>query len=104
MSDDNTRRHWHGSPGDRYEHHNVWMNGGAKGPSIRAPWAMPVGSETATRRVGDICLLRFDFLFYYFLVPITFHTLTSEAFPSIILSTTQTLYPKAPIALLTVPS
>ncbi|RDW57929.1 uncharacterized protein DSM5745_11309 [Aspergillus mulundensis] len=22
-------RHWHGSPGDRYEHHNVWVRGGA---------------------------------------------------------------------------
>ncbi|KAJ5509311.1 hypothetical protein N7527_011454 [Penicillium freii] len=41
MSDDNTRRHWHGSPGDRHEHLNVWMNGGAKSPSGRAAWAMP---------------------------------------------------------------
>ncbi|KAJ5503273.1 hypothetical protein N7463_006147 [Penicillium fimorum] len=41
MSDDNTRRHWHGTPGDRYEQLNVWMNGGAKGPSGRAAWAMP---------------------------------------------------------------
>jgi hypothetical protein len=28
MSNDDTRRHWHGTPGDRYEHLNVWMNGG----------------------------------------------------------------------------
>jgi hypothetical protein len=41
MSDDNTRRHWHGNPGDRYQHLNVWMNGGAKSPSGRAAWAMP---------------------------------------------------------------
>ncbi|KAJ5333488.1 hypothetical protein MYU51_014077 [Penicillium brevicompactum] len=48
MSDD-TRRHWHGSSGDRHEHHNVWMNGGAKAPSPRAAWAMPVGTETTRR-------------------------------------------------------
>ncbi|KAJ5696538.1 hypothetical protein N7536_006950 [Penicillium majusculum] len=41
MSDDNTRRHWHGNPGDRHQHLNVWMNGGAKSPSGRAAWAMP---------------------------------------------------------------
>ncbi|CAI7662719.1 unnamed protein product [Penicillium glandicola] len=46
MSDDNTRRHWHGTPGDRHEHLNVWMNGGAKSPSGRAPWAMMPGMET----------------------------------------------------------
>ncbi|KAJ5273473.1 hypothetical protein N7478_008598 [Penicillium angulare] len=43
MSDndnDNTRRHWHGLSGDRHEHHNVWTNGGAKGPASRAPWAL----------------------------------------------------------------
>ncbi|KAJ5860836.1 uncharacterized protein N7529_008146 [Penicillium soppii] len=50
MSDDNTRRHWHGTAGDRHEHLNVWMNGGAKGPSARAAWAMPPGTENATRR------------------------------------------------------
>ncbi|CAG7918575.1 unnamed protein product [Penicillium olsonii] len=49
MTDD-TRRHWHGVSGDRHEHHNVWMNGGAKGPSARAPWAMPVGTEATVRR------------------------------------------------------
>lgn len=49
MSDDNTRRHWHGSPGDRHQQLNVWMNGGAKSPSGRAAWAMP---NTGTRRVG----------------------------------------------------
>ncbi|CAI7660567.1 unnamed protein product [Penicillium palitans] len=47
MSDDNTRRHWHGNPGDRHQHLNVWMNGGAKSPSGRAAWAMP---NTDTRR------------------------------------------------------
>ncbi|KAJ5309017.1 hypothetical protein N7508_004396 [Penicillium antarcticum] len=49
MSDDNTRRHWHGNPGDRHEHHNVWMNGGAKGPSSRAAWAMPEGTISDRR-------------------------------------------------------
>ncbi|KAJ5090750.1 hypothetical protein N7532_009434 [Penicillium argentinense] len=39
MTDD-ARRHWHGSPGDRYEHHNAWVAGGAKGPAARAPWAL----------------------------------------------------------------
>ena len=38
MSDD--RRHWHGTSGDRHEHHNVWTAGGAKGPTSRAPWAL----------------------------------------------------------------
>lgn len=54
MSDDNTRRHWHGTSGDRYEHHNVWMNGGAKSPTTRAPWAMPLGMENTTRRVCHV--------------------------------------------------
>lgn len=53
MSDDNTRRHWHGSPGDRYQHVDVWMNGGAKSPTGRAPWAMPI---TDNRRVGHVPL------------------------------------------------
>ncbi|CAI7677101.1 unnamed protein product [Penicillium pancosmium] len=39
MSDD-TRRHWHGSSGNRHEHHNAWVAGGAKGPAGRAPWAL----------------------------------------------------------------
>ncbi|KAF4760731.1 hypothetical protein HAV15_006384 [Penicillium sp. str.  len=37
MSDDNTRRHWHGNPGDRHQHLNVWMNGGAKSPRTPIP-------------------------------------------------------------------
>ncbi|OQE39111.1 hypothetical protein PENCOP_c007G02341 [Penicillium coprophilum] len=41
MSENNTSRHWHGSIGDRHEHTNVWMQGGAKSPSGRAAWAMP---------------------------------------------------------------
>ncbi|KAJ5788353.1 hypothetical protein N7457_003343 [Penicillium paradoxum] len=49
MSDDNTRRHWHGSPGDRHEHLNVWMSGGAKAPTSRAAWAMMPGMETPRR-------------------------------------------------------
>lgn len=39
MTDD-TRRHWHGAPGARHEHHNVWTHGGSKGPAVRAPWAL----------------------------------------------------------------
>ncbi|KAJ5498227.1 hypothetical protein PEX1_050530 [Penicillium expansum] len=57
MSDDNTRRHWHGIPGDRHEHLNVWMNGGAKSPSGRAAWAMPEtdrrDSNTSTSSTGN---------------------------------------------------
>ncbi|KAJ5373876.1 hypothetical protein N7517_005882 [Penicillium concentricum] len=57
MSDDNTRRHWHGNPGDRHEHLNVWMNGGAKSPSGRAAWAMPDterrDSNTSTSSSGN---------------------------------------------------
>ncbi|KGO77775.1 hypothetical protein PITC_010420 [Penicillium italicum] len=57
MSDDNTRRHWHGNPGDRHEHLNVWMNGGAKSPSGRAAWAMPGtdrrDSDTSTSSNGN---------------------------------------------------
>ncbi|CAG7953832.1 unnamed protein product [Penicillium nalgiovense] len=53
MSNDNTRRHWHGTPGDRHEQLNVWMNGGAKGPSGRASWAMPIPD---TRRVCHLPL------------------------------------------------
>ncbi|KAJ5096105.1 hypothetical protein NUU61_005461 [Penicillium alfredii] len=48
MSDD-TRRHWHGNPGDRHEHLNVWVQGGPKGPSGRAAWAMLPGMETTRR-------------------------------------------------------
>ncbi|KAJ5812139.1 hypothetical protein N7474_008440 [Penicillium riverlandense] len=50
---DNTKRHWHGNPGDRYEHLNVWMNGGAKAPADRPPWAMLPGMESTTRRDSD---------------------------------------------------
>ncbi|KAJ5747927.1 uncharacterized protein N7511_009623 [Penicillium nucicola] len=49
MSDDSTRRHWHGIPGNRHEHLNVWMNGGAKAPSSRAAWAMPEGTPSDRR-------------------------------------------------------
>ncbi|KAJ5473396.1 hypothetical protein N7475_002962 [Penicillium sp. IBT 31633x] len=52
MSDDNTRRHWHGSPGDRYQQTNVWMQGGAKARSPRAAWAMP--ETDPTRRDSNI--------------------------------------------------
>ncbi|KAJ6084262.1 hypothetical protein N7486_011062 [Penicillium sp. IBT 16267x] len=43
MSDnanDNERRHWHGTAGDRYEHVNAWTAGGQKGPTSRAAWAL----------------------------------------------------------------
>lgn len=65
MSDDNTRRHWHGNPGDRHQHLNVWMNGGAKSPSGRAAWAMP---NTDNRRVGHLPL--WIFLFSLYTIPI----------------------------------
>ncbi|KAJ5708241.1 hypothetical protein N7488_008042 [Penicillium malachiteum] len=62
MSDDE-RRHWHGTAGDRHEHHNVWMQGGAKGPSSRAPWALTPemmanlnarkGSDASTASTGN---------------------------------------------------
>ncbi|KAL4873236.1 hypothetical protein BDV12DRAFT_192723 [Aspergillus spectabilis] len=35
MSEDKSKsppRHWHGSIGDRYEHHNVWVRGGQSQP------------------------------------------------------------------------
>lgn len=52
-SPDNTRRHWHGDPGARHEHLNVWTHGGAKGPAVRAPWALtPEMMATGTRRVS----------------------------------------------------
>lgn len=60
MSDDNTRRHWHGTPGDRYQQTNVWMQGGAKARSPRAAWAMP--ETDPTRRV---CHLPLFFSFFY---------------------------------------
>ncbi|CAL5873773.1 uncharacterized protein PFLUO_LOCUS8055 [Penicillium psychrofluorescens] len=51
---DNTNRHWHGIPGDRHEHHNVWMNGGAKAPADRAAWAMLPGMESTPRRDSEL--------------------------------------------------
>ncbi|KAJ5675651.1 hypothetical protein N7462_008548 [Penicillium macrosclerotiorum] len=50
MSDDNTKRHWHGNPGDRHEHLNVWMSGGSKGPASRAAWALTPEMMAASRR------------------------------------------------------
>ncbi|KAJ6180475.1 hypothetical protein N7519_010936 [Penicillium mononematosum] len=72
MSNDNTRRHWHGTPGDRHEHLNVWMNGGAKSPSGRAAWAMPIPD---TRRVCHLPLsipshLSFPLHHYFTTTPI----------------------------------
>lgn len=74
MSDDNTRRHWHGTPGDRHQQLNVWMNGGAKSPSGRAAWAMPIIPGTDNRRVGHLPL-RFQFLIYHFpsIIPLALH-------------------------------
>jgi hypothetical protein len=53
MSDD-TRRHWHGTSGNRHEHHNAWVAGGAKGPAGRAPWALTpeMMSNLNARRVS----------------------------------------------------
>lgn len=83
MSDDNTRRHWHGIPGDRHQHINVWMNGGAKSPSGRAAWAMPT---TDTRRVGHlplwISVSYISFPWHY----ITTITIPIPLYPSIDLS------------------
>ncbi|KAJ5895246.1 hypothetical protein N7495_006937 [Penicillium taxi] len=52
MADDAARRHWHGNSGDRHEHLNVWTQGGAKGPTPRAPWALTpemIAYDTARR-------------------------------------------------------
>jgi hypothetical protein len=68
MSDDNTRRHWHGSPGDRHQHLNVWMNGGAKSPSGRAAWAMP-----DTRRVSYSPLSILVPFPYILIIPLALH-------------------------------
>jgi hypothetical protein len=53
MTDD-TRRHWHGTSGNRHEHHNAWVAGGAKGPAGRAPWALTpeMTSNLNARRVS----------------------------------------------------
>ena len=50
MTDD-ARRHWHGNPGNRHEHHNVWVQGGPKGPSARAAWALTPEMIANSRRV-----------------------------------------------------
>ncbi|KAJ5579963.1 uncharacterized protein N7459_005948 [Penicillium hispanicum] len=52
MTDD-PRRHWHGNPGNRYEHTNVWVQGGPKGPTARAPWALTPEMIANTRRVRN---------------------------------------------------
>jgi hypothetical protein len=45
-------RHWHGTVGDRYEHHNVWVRGGPPEP-YRRPSIPTTTAATATsdRRV-----------------------------------------------------
>ncbi|KAJ9300957.1 hypothetical protein DTO271G3_2121 [Paecilomyces variotii] len=49
-----TRRHWNGAPGDRHEHHNVWLRGGIKGPAQTAPWKLDSPIEgTSQRRTSD---------------------------------------------------
>lgn len=53
MTDD-ARRHWHGNPGDRHEHHNVWVQGGAKSPSPRAAWALTPEMMRRVRRVHHL--------------------------------------------------
>ncbi|GAB1191645.1 hypothetical protein APSETT444_000827 [Aspergillus pseudonomiae] len=42
-------RHWHGSLGDRYEHHNVWVTGGPPQPYMaRRPSGAEAASASAT--------------------------------------------------------
>ncbi|KAJ5175300.1 uncharacterized protein N7482_001177 [Penicillium canariense] len=54
MSDspESPKRHWHGTPGDRYQQTNVWMNGGSKAPASRAAWALTpeMMANAASRR------------------------------------------------------
>ncbi|KAI2924868.1 hypothetical protein CBS63078_2398 [Aspergillus niger] len=47
-------RHWHGTVGDRYEHHNVWVRGGPPEP-YRRPSIPTTTAATATsdRRGSD---------------------------------------------------
>ncbi|GKZ31953.1 hypothetical protein AbraIFM66950_000933 [Aspergillus brasiliensis] len=47
-------RHWHGTVGDRYEHHNVWVRGGPPEP-YRRP-SIPIttaATATSDRRGSD---------------------------------------------------
>lgn len=41
MSDSSSppRRYWNGTVGARYEHPNVWMNGGVRSTAPSAPWS-----------------------------------------------------------------
>ena len=36
---DAPKRHWNGTVGNRHEHQNVWMIGGARAPAQISPWA-----------------------------------------------------------------
>jgi len=36
---DTPKRHWNGTVGNRHEHQNVWMIGGARAPAQISPWA-----------------------------------------------------------------
>lgn len=54
MTDD-TRRHWHGTSGNRHEHHNTWVAGGAKSPAGRAPWAL-TPEMTSNLNARRVCL------------------------------------------------
>ncbi|PYI34833.1 uncharacterized protein BO66DRAFT_388309 [Aspergillus aculeatinus CBS 121060] len=49
MSNDQPQspRHWHGDPGNRHEHLNVWVRGGPSSPYFRRP-SVPGGSVYTT--------------------------------------------------------
>lgn len=50
-------RHWHGSIGDRYEHHNVWVTGGspqAYQPARRASSFSEASTSNMDRRVRPL--------------------------------------------------
>ncbi|KAJ5225412.1 hypothetical protein N7468_006637 [Penicillium chermesinum] len=49
---DSSPRYWRGQPGDRHEHGNVWVPGGPKSPTTKAPWA-PTPEMIAARRESD---------------------------------------------------
>ncbi|CAG8909323.1 unnamed protein product [Penicillium egyptiacum] len=92
MSDDNTRRHWHGTPGDRHEHLNVWMNGGAKSPTGRAAWAMPI---TETRRVCHLPLS------ISALIPLALHHHLTTSLPTLPIHIHLSIYTTSPKSNLT---
>jgi hypothetical protein len=59
---DTPKRHWNGTVGNRHEHQNVWMIGGARAPAQISPWA---GME---RRVSSISLPFCGRFLFYFII------------------------------------